>query len=158
MVYSQSNDLWTVGKHYWNFNISRFSIFVLLSGLPYFGGLISMLTFIGGGRPARCKGVRVPGPTGSTPAGAWCKTWHFRKEIVMAKVICNMVYCKHRSKRPMRTCIKRSGEKCYGCMLDAIDISRIFDPDGDAEMVLGEKEMAHCLYYEPVEEAQDEEE
>ena len=31
---------------------------------------------MGGGRPARCGGVRVPEPTGSTPAGAWCKTWH----------------------------------------------------------------------------------
>ena len=67
----------------------------------------------------------------------------------MAKVICNMVYCKHRSKRPMRSYVKKSGEKCYGCMLDAIDISRIFDPDGEAEMVLGEKNMAQCLYYEP---------
>lgn len=79
----------------------------------------------------------------------------------MAKVICNMVYCKHRSKRPMRSYVKKSGEKCYGCMLDAIDISRIFDPDGEVEKALGEKEMAQCLCYEPdepVEEAQDEEE
>ena len=79
----------------------------------------------------------------------------------MAKVICNMAHCKHRSKRPMRSYIKKSGQKCYGCMLDVIDISRIFDPDGEVEMVLGEKEMAQCLYYEPdepEEEVQDEKE
>lgn len=72
----------------------------------------------------------------------------------MAKVICNMTKCKHRSKRPMRSYIKKSGEKCYGCMLEAIDISRIFDPDGDVNTLLGETEMAHCLDYEtePVEE------
>ena len=73
----------------------------------------------------------------------------------MAKVICNMVHCKHRSKRAMRSYIKKSGGKCYGCMLDAIDISRIFDSDGEVEMILGEKEMAQCLYYEPVEEGED---
>ena len=47
VVYSKSNDLWPVGKHYWNFNISHFSIFVLLSSFPYFRRLISMLTFYG---------------------------------------------------------------------------------------------------------------
>lgn len=73
----------------------------------------------------------------------------------MAKVICNMVHCKHRSKRPMRSYKKRSGEKCYGCMLDAVDITRIFDPDGDAERLLGETNMAYCLNYEPVEEGED---
>lgn len=70
----------------------------------------------------------------------------------MAKVICNMTKCKHQSKRPMRSYIKKTGKKCYGCMLDKIDISRIFDPDGDVKMVLGETEMAHCLDYEPAEE------
>ena len=47
VVYSQSNDLWPVGKHYWNFNISHFSIFVLLSSFSHFRRLISMLTFRG---------------------------------------------------------------------------------------------------------------
>lgn len=70
----------------------------------------------------------------------------------MAKVICNMAHCKHRSKRPMRSYIKKSGQKCYGCMLDAVDIIRIFDPDGDIDAILGETEMAHCMNYEPVEE------
>lgn len=43
----------------------------------------------------------------------------------MAKVICNMTKCKHRSKRPMRSYIKKSGEKCYGCKLDVINIVRV---------------------------------
>ena len=50
VVYSQSNDLWPVCKHYWNFNISYFSIFVLLSSFPYFRRLINMLTFQKGGQ------------------------------------------------------------------------------------------------------------
>ena len=45
VVYSASDGIWTVGKHYWNFNISHFSIFVLLSSFPHFRRLISMLTF-----------------------------------------------------------------------------------------------------------------
>lgn len=69
----------------------------------------------------------------------------------MAKVICKME-CKHRSKRPMRSYKYRDGSKCYGCKLDVIDISRVFDPDGYAEQVLGESCMAHCIYYEPIEE------
>ena len=47
VVYSASDGIWTVGKHYWNFNISHFSIFVLLSSFPHFRRLISMLTFYG---------------------------------------------------------------------------------------------------------------
>lgn len=74
----------------------------------------------------------------------------------MAKVICNMVHCKHRSKRPMRSYRKKSGGKCYGCMLDAIDISRVFDPDDYAVLTVGEKNMAACIHYEPVEEGEDE--
>ena len=31
---------------------------------------------LGGGRPARCRVVRVHEFTGSTPASARCKTWH----------------------------------------------------------------------------------
>lgn len=45
VVHSASDGIWTVGRHYWNFNISHFSIFVLLSSFPYFRRLISMLTF-----------------------------------------------------------------------------------------------------------------
>lgn len=70
----------------------------------------------------------------------------------MAKVICNMTKCKHRSKRPMRSYVRKSGEKCYGCMLDVIDILRIFDPDEYVVKVVGEENMATCINYEPVEE------
>lgn len=70
----------------------------------------------------------------------------------MAKVVCNMKYCKHRSKRPMRSYNKKSGEKCYGCMLDAISIRRIFDPDNYVVEVVSEENMAVCGYYEPMEE------
>lgn len=69
----------------------------------------------------------------------------------MAKVICSM-NCKHRSKRPMRKYKYESGDPCYGCTLDAVSISRILDPDDYVGQVIDEKEMAHCLYYEPVEE------
>lgn len=74
----------------------------------------------------------------------------------MAKVICDMKKCKHRSKKPMRSFQKRSGKKCYGCMIDAVQITRIFDPDGDVREMLGETEMAHCLYYDPDEEPDEE--
>lgn len=69
----------------------------------------------------------------------------------MAKVICNMTKCKHRSKRPMRSYIKKSGEKCYGCKLDVINISRIFDPDEYVVEVVTEENMAACSNYEPAE-------
>ena len=69
----------------------------------------------------------------------------------MAKVICNMK-CKHRSKKPLRTYKYRSGEKCYGCTLDAISVSRIFDPDDYVVEVVEEKNMAQCSCYEPIEE------
>ena len=69
----------------------------------------------------------------------------------MAKVICNM-NCKHRSKRPSRTYTTRDGRKCYGCTLDVISINRIFDPDNYVIQVIEERDMARCLYYEPIEE------
>lgn len=69
----------------------------------------------------------------------------------MAKVICDMVHCKHRSKRPMRSYIKKSGGKCYGCMLDVIDIVRISDPDDYIVEAIGEENMASCIHYEPIE-------
>lgn len=68
----------------------------------------------------------------------------------MAVITCKMK-CIHRSKRPLRKWIRKSGEKCYGCTLDAVTISRICDPDGDVYNLLGENEMAHCANYEPIE-------
>ena len=70
---------------------------------------------------------------------------------MIAKVICNM-NCKHRSKKPLRTYKYKSGDRCYGCTLDAISVSRIFDPDDYVIEVVGEENMAHCLCYEPIEE------
>ena len=71
--------------------------------------------------------------------------------MTMAKVICGM-NCKHRSKKPLRTYKYKSGDKCYGCTLDAIPVSRISDPDEYVVEAVGEENMAHCLCYEPVEE------
>ena len=68
----------------------------------------------------------------------------------MAKVICNM-NCKHRSKKPLRTYKYKSGDRCYGCTLDAICVSRIIDPDDYVVEVVDEENMAHCAYYEPME-------
>ena len=68
----------------------------------------------------------------------------------MTKVICSM-NCKHRSKKPLRTYKYKSGDRCYGCTLDAISMSMIDDPDGIAEATIGEENMAHCKNYEPVE-------
>lgn len=73
----------------------------------------------------------------------------------MAKIICDMVRCKHRSKRPMRSYIKKSGEKCYGCMLDVTDIVRISDPDDYVVDTIGEENMASCIHYEPIEEEEE---
>lgn len=69
----------------------------------------------------------------------------------MAKVICRM-NCKHRSKRPLRTYRYKSGERCYGCTLDVITISKMFDPDLYIVKVAGEENMARCSLYEPFEE------
>lgn len=63
-----------------------------------------------------------------------------------------MVKCKHRSKRPLRSYIKKSGEKCYGCTLDAISILRITDPDNYVVEVVDEKNMAACAFYDPINE------
>lgn len=72
-------------------------------------------------------------------------------EIRMAKVVCRM-NCKHRSKRALRTYRYKTGERCYGCTLDVIDISRIFDPDIYVVEVVGKENMARCSQYEPLEE------
>ena len=68
----------------------------------------------------------------------------------MAVVTCTM-NCIHRSKRPLRKWKRKSGEKCYGCTLEAITISRIYDPDKDVFNLVGEEKMARCANYEPIE-------
>lgn len=68
----------------------------------------------------------------------------------MAVVICTLD-CKHRSKRPLRKWKRKSGDECYGCTLEAVTISRMWDPDGDAHALLGEESMARCANYEPIE-------
>lgn len=70
----------------------------------------------------------------------------------MAKVICNMVKCKHRSKRPLRSYVKKSGEKCYGCTLEVITISRICDPDDYVVEVVDEENIGACANYSPIDE------
>jgi len=70
----------------------------------------------------------------------------------MATVICDMEKCKYRSKRPSRKWVKKSGEKCYGCTLEAISVNRIFDPDAYVIDVVGEDCMASCRNYTPMEE------
>ena len=69
----------------------------------------------------------------------------------MAEIICAMA-CKHRSKRPLRKWKNRDGSRCYGCSLEYVKISRIFDFDGDIFAVAGEKNMARCAFYEPIDE------
>lgn len=70
----------------------------------------------------------------------------------MTKIICDMEKCKHRSKKPLRSYTIKSGERCYGCTLDAIEILRIMDPDDYVVEVVGEENMAACAYYDPVDE------
>ncbi len=67
----------------------------------------------------------------------------------MAKVICKMVDCVHRSKRPMRKWRYQDGSLCYGCSLDVASVTRISDLDGDIEAVGGPEIMAHCSDYKP---------
>ena len=67
----------------------------------------------------------------------------------MATVICN-VPCKHRSKRPLRKWVSKDGNKVYGCKLEIISILRISDPDDYIIEVIGEKDMAQCINYEPI--------
>mgnify|MGYP003289729116 CR=1 FL=1 len=69
----------------------------------------------------------------------------------MSTVICHMK-CKHKSKRALRIYHTTSGEKCYQCTLEAIQIRRPFDFDGEIETVAREENMARCAYYEPIEE------
>jgi len=74
----------------------------------------------------------------------------------MADLICSMA-CKHRSKRPLRKWKKKDGSPCYGCSLKYVNISRAFDWDGDIYAVAGEKNMARCVFYEPLDEPEGEE-
>ena len=67
----------------------------------------------------------------------------------MARVICNMTDCVHRSKRPLRKWKYNSGAKCYGCTLEAVSVNKVFDPDGDIEAVAGIENTACCGQYEP---------
>lgn len=66
----------------------------------------------------------------------------------MATIVCTM-NCKHRSKRPLRKYTFKDGRKCYGCKLETVTISRIFDPDAYVIQVIEEEQMAHCNFYEP---------
>lgn len=70
----------------------------------------------------------------------------------MTKIICDMEKCKHRSKKPLRSYTTKSGERCYGCTLDTIKISRIVDPDDYVVEVVSEENMAACAYYDPINE------
>lgn len=67
----------------------------------------------------------------------------------MAKVICNMTDCVHRSKRPLRKWRYKSGARCYGCTLETVSVSKVFDPDGDIEATAGIENTARCSCYEP---------
>ena len=75
---------------------------------------------------------------------------------IMADLICSMA-CKHRSKRPLRKYRNKNGSPCYGCCLEYVHISRVFDLDGDICAVAGEENMAHCAFYEPLDEPEGEE-
>ena len=76
----------------------------------------------------------------------------------MAKVICNMGSCVHRSKRPLKKWRYQNGSPCYGCKLETIGITRISDPDGDCRATISEGNMAHCSCYEPEEKEEELEE
>lgn len=74
----------------------------------------------------------------------------------MAIIICKM-NCKHRSRRPLRKWRGTDGSELYGCTRKTVVISRIFDFDGDILSVAGEENMAHCAFYEPIEEPEGDE-
>ena len=76
--------------------------------------------------------------------------------IAMADLICSMI-CKHSSKRPLRKWRNKDGSPCFGCSLKYVKISRVFDMDGDICAVAGEGNMAHCAFYEPLDEPEGEE-
>lgn len=74
----------------------------------------------------------------------------------MAVLICDAP-CEHRSKRALRSWKRKAGGKCYGCSLDAVVISRVFDPDGDITAVAGVENTAVCSRFKPIAQEVDEE-
>lgn len=78
------------------------------------------------------------------------------RRTIMANLICSMA-CKHRSKHPLRKWRNKDGSPCYGCSLKYVKISRVFDWDGDIWSKAGEENMAHCIFYEPIDESEGEE-
>lgn len=66
----------------------------------------------------------------------------------MTVIACRMD-CKYRSKRPLRKHKYKDGSKCYACTLERITMTRNF---GEVRQVAGEKNMAMCNSYEPLEE------
>ena len=71
----------------------------------------------------------------------------------MPAIICEM-NCKHRSKRKLRKWHHKDGRPCYTCGLEYVTISRAFDIDGDICAVAGEENMAHCNFYDPIDESE----
>lgn len=67
----------------------------------------------------------------------------------MAKVACFMEDCEYRSKRPMRKYKGGDGSRLYGCLLPAVTIAEIFDPDNYVVAVVGRDNMAACSQYTP---------
>ena len=67
----------------------------------------------------------------------------------MAVLICDAP-CVHRSKRALRSWKRKVGGKCYGCSLDAVVVSRVFDPDGDITAVAGIENTAVCSRFSPI--------
>lgn len=68
----------------------------------------------------------------------------------MAKVLCHMADCKHRSKRASKLYKTKDGRQMYGCVLDVIVVRKITDCDGDCEALIDKENMAQCMYYEPI--------
>lgn len=66
----------------------------------------------------------------------------------MATVICQMSDCIHRSKRKLKKWKYSSGAPCYGCMLEAVTIAPVFDPEGEIRAVAGDEHMMYCRDYE----------
>lgn len=85
------------------------------------------------------------------PLMKWKAARRRESRPIMADLMCSMD-CKHRSKRPLRKWQKKDGRPCYGCRLKYVNISRVFDLDGDICAVAGEENMAHCAFYEPLNE------
>lgn len=70
----------------------------------------------------------------------------------MAILICNMTDCVYRSKRKLKSWIGPSGAPCYGCAREFTWVGKVFDVDGDIEVVAGKENTAICKGYTPKEE------